>query len=252
MYFQIASDLHLEFPDNRNYLQNSPIIPKADILLLGGDIMPIHKIDARGFKNFIDYFSDHFEKTYWIPGNHEFYGGDLSNYQGSFKEDIRTKVHLLNNNVIMEGNSELIMSTLWTKISKRNLGEIRYSVNDYRNIGLRKKTLEPEDTTKMFEENLKFLESSLAKQKKAKRIVLTHHVPTLQNYPPKYKGDVLNEAFTVDIDNLITGSDIDYWVFGHHHFNVPSFKLGCTTMLTNQLGYVLNAEHKGFNDGLVI
>jgi hypothetical protein len=37
---------------------------------------------------------------------------------------------------------------------------------------------------------------------------------------------------------MIEKSDIDYWVYGHHHYNTPEFIVGNTRMVTNQLGYV--------------
>ena len=252
MNFQIASDLHLEFPENRKFLKRNPLIPKASILLLAGDIMPIHKIDNPVYSPFIDYFSDHFERTYWIPGNHEFYAGDLLNYQGAFKENIRANVYLLNNQVVMERGTELIMSTLWTKISKENTSAILGSLNDYKVIELGENVLTPEDTTRICERNIAFLQSCLKQEKKGKRIVLTHHVPTLQNYPAKYLGDVLNEAFAVDLEDMIKNADIDYWIFGHHHANVQCFQIGGVTMLTNQLGYAYYEQCNEFDAGMVI
>ena len=38
MVVQYASDLHLEFSDNWNYLKQNPIQPVGDILILAGDI----------------------------------------------------------------------------------------------------------------------------------------------------------------------------------------------------------------------
>lgn len=42
---------------------------------------------------------------------------------------------------------------------------------------------------------------------------VTHHVPTMLNYAKRYKGDAINEAFVVELYNLIGGSNIDYWIF---------------------------------------
>jgi hypothetical protein len=41
--------------------------------------------------------------------------------------------------------------------------------------------------------------SELQRNDAGKKVVVTHHVPTLKNYPEKYKGDVLNEAFAVEL-----------------------------------------------------
>lgn len=74
--------------------------------------------------------------------------------------------------------------------------------------------------------------------------MFTHHLPTFLNYPEHYKGDVLNEAFALELFDLIDSSNIDYWVYGHHHCNIPEFNIGKTRLVTNQLGYVQQYEHE--------
>ncbi|MGY6523641.1 MAG: hypothetical protein ACXIUD_18065 [Mongoliitalea sp.] len=82
--------------------------------------------------------------------------------------------------------------------------------------------------------------------------VFTHHCPTFFNYPEQYKDSILNEAFGVELFDLITFSRINSWVYGHHHSNIPEFQIGTTRLLTNQLGYVDRNEHLLFERDKVI
>ncbi|MBA7580068.1 hypothetical protein ES708_21954 [subsurface metagenome] len=52
--------------------------------------------------------------------------------------------------------------------------------------------------------------------------------------------------------DVIETNGPDYWIYGHHHCNIPDFEIGNTTISTNQLGYVRYNEHIGFNDEKII
>ena len=57
----------------------------------------------------------------------------------------------------------------------------------------------------------------------------------------------LNEAFAQDLTDFIVSNPIDDWIYRHHHFNQPNFKVGNTQLLTNQLGYIMREEHEVFD-----
>lgn len=244
MKIQYASDLHLEFPENRNFLKTNPLKIEGDVLLLAGDIVPFSKMELAN--DFFAFCSDNFKETYWIAGNHEYYHENLEGRTGQFKEDILLNVHLVNNYWIQKENVRIIFSTLWSSISPENAWHIQNGLNDYHLIKDGEKRFSTQRANELFNENLAFIKEAVENNQCEKCIVVSHHVPTFLNYPEEYKNSILNEAFAVELFDFIEESSIDYWVYGHHHRNVENFKIGNTELLTNQLGYVSSNEHKYF------
>ena len=246
MIIQYASDLHLEFPENKEFLKMHPLEPKGTILVLAGDIMPFSVMDKH--KDFFSYISDHFETSYWIPGNHEYYYFDLAKKCGTLNENIKTNFHLVNNLSIQKDSFRFVFSTLWSKISQTHRWQIERSVNDFRVIQFNDFRFSIDQFNLLHEKSLSFITQELHNSYIGKTVVVTHHVPSFMNYPEKYRGDVLNEAFAVELYDLIKDNGPDYWIFGHHHYNVPNFMIGKTNLSTNQLGYVKYGEHKYFKN----
>lgn len=245
MKIQYCSDLHLEFPENKNFLKQHPIEPIGDILLLAGDIVPFAVMHKHS--DFFNYLSDHFETTYWIAGNHEYYHFDVAEKSGTFNEKIRPNVFLLNNTAVKHENVKIVFSTLWSKISQLNEKNIENNMSDFHVIkhnGTKFKSLH---FNLLHENSLQFLNAELNNRDDEKTIVVSHHVPTFINYPEKYKGDALNEAFAVELFDLIESSKPDYWIYGHTHSNTNDFTIGKTQLVCNQLGYVKYNEHQKFN-----
>lgn len=244
MKIQYCSDLHLEFSDNRKWVEQNPIMPKGDVLILAGDIVLFSEMHKH--QDFFDYVSEHFEYTFWIPGNHEYYHSDISQRSGAFEEKIRANVTLLNNTVKTINGLRLVFSTLWSHISVANQLMIEQSLSDFRVIRNKEQWLTVEDYNQLHQESRKFLEEVMLEKTTNPTVVISHHPPTFFNYPEKYANSKINEAFGTEMFSFIENSEIDYWIYGHHHCNVADFTIGTTKLITNQLGYVKYSENERF------
>ncbi len=261
MLFQYASDLHLEFPKNKKLLNRKPLIAAAEILILAGDVMPFNIMDE--YNDFWNYISDHFRQTYWLPGNHEYYGFDAATKHGSFCENIRSNISLINNESVIIDNRQFVFSTLWSHIGPVNQYIIQRRMNDFYQINFDGAPITPPDYNLLHEESVAFLKQILlddfvpgnikketskdsVNNNSIKKVIVTHHLPTLLNYPNKYKNDPIQEGFATELYDLIESANADCWIYGHHHHNTPTFSIGNTQMITNQLGYVQYHEHNQF------
>lgn len=250
MKIQYCSDLHLEFPENKKFLDKFPIEPMGEVLLLAGDILPFSLHTKQ--KAFIDYVSDNFEIVYWVPGNHEYYGYDLGTVADPLLEKIRSNVWLLNNQTIQHKNINFICSSLWSRISPVNALDIQRSISDFFTIRWQGKKFTTREFNQLHRSCVSFLQNTIKENAGAKNIVVTHHVPTLYQYPAQYRNSPLNEAFAVELYDFIHDCDAVYWIYGHHHSNTTAFTIGNTMVLTNQLGYVQQKEHAGFKTNACI
>lgn len=247
---QYASDLHLEFPTNKEFLRQHPLQPVGEVLVLAGDIIPFSVMDKH--QDFFSYVADNFETTYWMPGNHEYYHFDIAEKSGVLHEPIRSNVLLVNNTSVVLDHVKLIFSTLWSRISPGYQWQIERSLNDFHQIKNKGFRFSAEAYNQLHEDSLAFMQKELKSVKDETVAVFTHHCPTFLNYPEQYKGDVLNEAFAVEFHDFIESSNIACWVYGHHHTNTPEFMIGNTRLITNQLGYVQRNEHRLFETNKVI
>jgi len=129
---------------------------------------------------------------------------------------------------------------------------VKNRLNDFHLISFKGDTLTVPAYNKLHLDCLFFLKNALQENKDRKTVVVTHHVPTYQNYPDMYKSSPLNDAFTVELSQLILKTQPDVWIYGHSHYNTPDFKIGKTLMTTNQMGYVHMGEHKDFKPHVTV
>lgn len=243
---QYASDLHLEFAENSNFLKQNPLVPIGDILVLAGDIGYIGD-DNYTKHPFWDWAADNFEQTIVIPGNHEFYKSfDTAQLYNGWKVPIRSNVSCYYNSVInLSQDAVLIGTTLWAEIEQNKACFIEKAVTDFRRIRCRDNTLSWSDFNTLHNQCLYFLKESVEQNHSKKIIVVTHHVPSFSLMSSEFEGSLLNGAFVVDLKDYISNSHVDYWIYGHSHRNIEK-TIGRTKCLSNQLGYVFQEEHLDF------
>ena len=111
MRIQYASDFHLEFVTNRNYLRLFPMEVTGDILILASDIQYL-KVGYVA-DPFWDWASANYRQVIVALSNHEFYHGhDISEVSPSTIIDIRVNVRAYYNVGVTIDDVEFIVSTL--------------------------------------------------------------------------------------------------------------------------------------------
>ncbi|MBW7936548.1 MAG: metallophosphoesterase [Flavobacteriales bacterium] len=252
MKVQFLSDLHIEFPENRQWLSKHAIPVLGDVLVLAGDIMPLAQLDHHA--DFITYLSDHFSQVFWIPGNHEYYYHAIDDYVYTSEIDLRKNVKLVHNKAVQYNDVRFVFSTLWSKVPSSLASIIQERLSDFFLIKYQNKPIDTDLYNVLHDISVQFLTRELSDEfsQPSQTIVVTHHVPTLYKYPSKYLHSKINAAFAVEMKDFIHATQPDFWIFGHHHSNVKPFQIGKTRFLTNQLGYVRYREHTGFQPNLFL
>ncbi|MCW3123715.1 MAG: metallophosphoesterase [Flavipsychrobacter sp.] len=247
---QYCSDLHLEFDLNRKRIAKYPLVVSGDILLLAGDIVPFTQLEQHN--DFFDFVSANYRAAYWVPGNHEYYHSEIKDRSGRVYEAIRDNVFLVNNTTVTVDDTDIICSVLWSNIDPVHEYELGRAMRDFHAIKDGDHNWRIADYNVLHRQCRQYIEDAVQHSKANRKIVMTHHVPTMMNYPEKYKGEAMNQAFATELHDFIESSGLDCWIYGHTHFNVSDYKIGKTQMLTNQLGYVKHGEHTTFQHDKVI
>lgn len=242
MKIQFCSDLHLEFYQNRKWINDNPLIPIGDILIIAGDIDYLGK--EFGNKDFFKRISEDFKEIYIIPGNHEYYGGfDASTALKKTNEKLFKNVTLINNDVVEINDFKLIFSTMWSAIENyRN--EILERITDFKKIKFHGKTINIEQFNSLHKKSFEFIKTKTKGVQK--KIVITHHLPSKFCNSEEFKYSIYNEAFCIDQTDFIKQSNINFWIYGHSHRNLNEIDLNGTKLVTNQMGYVAFNEHLTF------
>jgi hypothetical protein len=168
------------------------------------------------------------------------------------------------------GAATLLCSTLWSHIPVDAIDQVGATMNDYAMIytssdsdtatkdsqGVPVSKLTPKDTCQWHAEAVGWLESEIA-QLEANGChcigVLTHHTPSMRGTSaPQHEvpGNVVNHAFSTDLDQLLRRPSVKLWAYGHTHFNNDQVVHG-TRLVSNQHGYVFERDENYRSDFVI-
>lgn len=241
MSFDLISDLHLSF-HNEKIL--SGLVPKSAVLAILGDVCEIKNYFR--IKKFFEFVSSAWDYVLYVPGNHEFYGGEIEQSVDDMRSYLKQfrNIIIMDNDLVSIDNVRYIGSTLWSGMNHRNpltMLAAKDMINDYRYIKRKKSGKEvlitPEDTVDMFEKNVDFINKMIEISPFETNVILTHHAPSYKSVPSKFERNIANGAFVSDLEYLLCErTSVSVWAHGHTHSS-SDYMIETCRVVANPLGY---------------
>ena len=248
MKIALYSDLHLDLAT-----WEPPEI-NVDVIILAGDIHMLAVGISWAAKTFPD------TPVIYVPGNHEFYRGNLRMLDTMRKTAEQFGVYFLSNDSVKIQGVRFLGTTLWSDFALYGDPEAAMiaaheRINDYWKIKHvhNGELITPADTLRFHQEAVAWLDAELSKPHDGKTIVVTHFPPHPDCVDNEYKGSELTPYFTSDLRDLMAKHKIDLWAYGHDHgsddFNDA---YSGTRVTSNQRGYKTEFGRSRFDPKLVI
>ncbi len=127
---------------------------------------------------------------------------------------------------------------LWSHILDSKSLYVEHVVGDFHQIKYRGNRLNYKIFNQLHEDSVSFLKEAIPASNAQKKVVVTNHIRTQICNPECYRNSDINSAFVSEQYSLIYDWDVDYWIYGHHHANMPETIINGTKLVTNQLGYI--------------
>jgi Icc-related predicted phosphoesterase len=239
MKLHILSDLHIEFTSNK-YHPIGKTWPESDILILAGDIGV-----GKSARNFIEEQAK-IRTVIYILGNHEFYNHDLYEIKDFWNKIEIENLHVLDNNYVDIGRYRFIGTTLWSDTfgTFMNMNDFRLISNGHftQMVG-----------TAIHKQNVNWLEKTIDESKEKECVVISHHLPSFDCIPEKFKDSEFNKGYASDLDHLLGKDNVKLWIHGHTHDSVDK-EVNGTRVVCNPRGYneYCRFENKNFDENLIV
>lgn len=239
MKIQLMSDTHLEtYPiwtnEEQEYRDDVfAVNPEADVVVLAGDI-----VDRTAWPrlSFVHWTNTYNKPVIWVPGNHEYWGGNWTTTINDLKEFCKKWPHItiLDTEWKEIDGVTFIGATLWAEAKDPLLDMSTKLYGDFAEIaGL----TQVNQQRSRFYEQCTFLNSCLREFKDKKTVVVTHHLPSWSCIPQRYSNELLSGFYASNLDEYLCDPDIhpDVWLHGHtHQYSMKT--IGETLVVTNAVG----------------
>lgn len=246
MRIHVLSDLHL---DHTPYTYTAPP-GGADLVVLAGDIASETEAGWSRLGQFLQKLSDCGSRIIYVPGNHEFYGGDVD--QTLIR--LRTLSMRFPSLSVLDCEWTTILgfriaaATLWSDFSldKDSNGGLRAEacISDFTHISEAGSRL----TWKEMASRSRKAQQFLRLQAPQSDLVITHFLSSIHSIDMQFSNSTLNSYFAVDLSRLV--SEVDgIWIHGHTHTSCD-YKLGRCRVICNPRGY--GNENRDFKKHLVV
>jgi predicted phosphodiesterase len=258
MRLHILSDLHIEST------AFDPPDTGADVMILAGDI---HN-GTQGLEWAASRFPH--RRVLYVPGNHEYYDGDLRSGMAALAAAARELgIDLLDNAAMEMDGVRFLGATLWTDFCLDGIerrAEImqlsRPYIVDFRAIRDGDGLFTPEASVRLHEKSRRWLGERLAEHHAGPTVVITHHAPHPLSVHPRFAAHPANGGFVSNLEDLMGAAVL--WIHGHTH-NSFDYSVKGTRVVCNPRGYVyvkrapntdtaleVKAENREFDPGLVV
>lgn len=233
MKIQIASDLHLDHKLNRNRFM---LAKNVDLLIIAGDL-------GHALETHVDFIKMYAPKVkiIFVKGNHDPIHSSVEATDAFWESQKIENFFYLNNKTIEINGVHFIGTTLWSDLYAdpvNNLA-VKHGMIDYQYI-YKKDSQELVDIAymqKIYEESLYFVKSELV-QAYARKVLITHHLPTYSSIASRFMNSTLNSAFASNLDNLLLYADnLEMCIHGHTHDNLDYLLGEQLRIICNPMGY---------------
>ena len=228
MRIRLFSDVHLEFGDC--------LLPgDSDVIVAAGDI-------GTGTQG-VDWLGQIDIPVIYVAGNHEYYGGDLTDTLYSIKQRAKAyrNLHFLEHSSCVLDNVRFLGLTLWTAfegLPRRDWGRlIRDQMSDYSYISKDGGPLSPEHIAALHRRGLEWLSGELERDFAGRTVVVSHHAPSMRSWHQDPQ-DPVRYAYCNELEALAENFSIDLWLHGHTHAS-KDYRMHKTRVLCNARGYYM-------------